>query len=626
MKNPVHHAGWVSAIEQPYARLVLLCIGIIGLFAGQSTALAQTVFPALSHLQDGRERISESRMTVTDLDGLIKDVFSEFDIPRYDAATDAYFMLLDYIGSPMAATDAAILAQHMRALALVMTEEERAHIGILPDEPAETLLNTLKPDAASLLVKWWREQDNLPASEANERLHEHLVRTVSAWENYGLDTDIRGFDDRGEIYIRLGPPSNQTSVRLIGGDAITNVPGLAMPPNEFWVYRHVGYDAQYLFVARTQKTGFRLGLPIDLIPRRLQNSPRRIGLLLKWMEEVYGQLALFHNMYGNRYDEVASFRAIPSRTIGADAFARSTLMNSDAADRQMEWQRKETVPLVHSNNHGIAQRLPVQYRWARFLKPDGSTRTDVYWGIEGRDMKPSRRLLRRMYKQGHEPSEKYLLSAYVMQRNEDALVQERDMKHYLTSILTPPRLPTRILSLAESPERFSLALQWEQRWTLPPETGEDASTPGARLKISVQSVDSLSTLKSRGDRLEMSDIVPVIVSDAGDLASSTPYAYAALPDSSMLALYFEVYHLTYGPDDKTQYTVTYEITRSSRKKKATGKVQASTEYSGESRKAVDYILPDISPEDVKSGVEIKLQIRDNTSGQEVTRSIRFAPR
>ena len=70
-------------------------------------------------------------------------------------------------------------------------------------------------------------------------------------------------------------------------------------------------------------------------------------------------------------------------------------------------------------------------RWARFLDPDSTTRTEIYWGLEADALKPSRRQVRRLKKQGHLPSEAYLLSLAVAQRTADYQYRTINTKHYL---------------------------------------------------------------------------------------------------------------------------------------------------------------------------------------------------
>ena len=562
--------------------------------------------------------------SVTEADVFIRDVFSALDVERYEEAASAYLLMLSRVGESQSQEEAEILARHLRAVAIVLPKNDLERIGIALEESSETLLASLSPEAGKLLTRWWRSQDNLPSTPANERLEEHLERYVSALDTYGNERDPRGYDDRGEIYIRLGEPSHQTEIELKSIDLQLNAQGLSVPANEFWVYRHVAYDAQYLFAEKRKGYGFQLGLPLDLIPRNLQNSRRHVGMLLAWMEEVYGQLALYHSNYGQRFDQVAGYRTLPGAgSARPDIFARSVLNTSHTEDLQSEWQRSENVPTSHSNNYGLARHLSVQFRTARFLNEDGTTRTELYWSTNGEALKLARRLVRRLYKEGHEASEDYLLSVYATRRNIDLIESARFEKHYVTTTDATGRIPTRALAIPGDSSDFSLALQWEQRWTLPPEPPDNTTRPGARLKIAVHTLDSLQALNAGGLDLEMSDLKPVTLGTNLSPQAGAPYALASLPPATPIALYFEVYHLAFDEDDQTRYTVAYEVAPYGKQENA--ETRASTSFSGDSRTARDYIIPDLSSEDINKGVEITLRITDEVTGRQISRSISFGP-
>ncbi len=55
----------------------------------------------------------------------------------------------------------------------------------------------------------WNTRDVIISSEINERLIEHWERIIYAKENFTKnDTTVYGTDERGEIYVRLGEPTN----------------------------------------------------------------------------------------------------------------------------------------------------------------------------------------------------------------------------------------------------------------------------------------------------------------------------------------------------------------------------------------------------------------------------------
>ena len=623
---------WVWALIQRNVALVLFWSILAGfplhfaIASIQEQSIESHLAVNETILRSDSPPIISSMSSLVEVDRFIHQVFSTLDALQYEAATEAYLLFFSRLNTPLSPEDTVVLSRHLRALAVVLPESDRVRTGLDPEASSDALFSQLKPGAGSYLERWWRSQDNLPSTVTNERLEEHLKRTVSAWEAFGNENDVRGFDDRGEIFVRLGEPSHQTKVRLLTPDLMTNIQGLRLPQNEFWVYRHVGYDAHYLFVQQRKKNGYRVGYPMDLIPRRLHGSRRFANVFLQWMEEVYGQLALYHNTYGLQYDAVANYRALPSNLDArADIYAVTVLNTAQTEDLQNEWQREQTVPVSFSNNHGSAVDFPVAFRWARFLNSDGTTRTEIYWSTATVNaLKPSRRLLRRLYKEGHVPSEKYLLSLYVTRRNGQLTDGELFQKHYLTSTDTRGSIPPRVLTIPGDSDLYNLALQWEQRWTLDDEKGESDVLPGARIKIEVQALDSLHALNGEGIQLEMSDVRPVHVKDLTTPQLSEPYPYAALSDSTSLGLYIELYNLAYDENDQTQYSIAYQVAPYQNKGTA-ARTRSGISYTSDRRTVGEYIIPELRPEDIEDGVEITLLVTDEVSGQEVSRSVVFEP-
>ena len=557
-------------------------------------------------------------LSIEAADRLITQVFSTLNIQQYERAVEAYFAILQRLKDPLSEKEINIATRHMYALSSIMNERTRRELGVGNQNEGTTLLEGLPPEISTQLIRWWRLQDVIPATELNDRLVEHLHRTVTAWTVFALPQDPRGFDDRGEIYVRLGEPSTKTVIRLLSTDLQQNGIGLRVPPNEFWVYHHIAYDAHYIFTRLQKKTGYALSTPLDLIPKRIQNSRQHTQTMLAWMEEVYGQLALQHTIYGSLYDEVTNYLTLPGNGADqTDIFARSMVHNAGKEDQQLTWQRTQNVPSMFSNTFGSAESLDLPYRWTRFLEPDGRTRIEVDWSLEAHALKPTRRFVRQMYKEGHVPSENYLVSLYSSVRDIDLTRAEGIEKHYLTDAGALDTLPVKTLHIPTRTDFFNLVLHWEQRWTLQEQKGQSPLLPGALVKYHSLVVDSIQALHSEGTSLEISDIKVL----QGTLPEEAlPYPHQSLTNTTQIALYFEVYNLAFGPDDRTAYTISYEINLLGKKENGTS---VSTSHIGDSRRTEEFIIPDLSKEDVTKGVEIVLTITDDLTGEERRRSVQF---
>ena len=570
-------------------------------------------------------------MDIAEADAFIWAVFSELEALRYDLAAQVYLWMLEQLDQPLASAEQAILLKHLRPLTLILPEQNHAATGLSASIAAGTL-DTLPPGTGRRLVQWWRRQDPLPGTEENERLTEHLERVVTAAHMYPDDQDERGVDDRGEVFIRLGPPSRKSTIEIRNASLQIDPFVPVLPENEFWVYRHVSDVAQYLFIRKSKKSPFALGYATDLVPASLYNGRRKTPQLLQVMEEIYAQLALQHAAFGTRYDDLAHYLGLPnpSATQPAHLFALSALSRGRVEDQQFEWQRQETVPPSYSGARRNTQPLAVPVRWARFLDADGTTRTEFYWGLGVNALKPSRGLVRRLKKQGDEPSENYLLSMAVAQRSADHQARRITRKHYLIPTDTKSRLPAKTFVVQGDSGLYNLALQWEQQWTRTSPEQPDARLPGATLKIGTLSVDSLKALHHEGRRLEMSDLKPLLAAPGDALEAATPFSGTRLAPDTPLALYFELYHLTFAADDQTHYTIEYTITGKQgrgmlglRKPRDGESVGARSSYTSTSRTAQRYVMLDLSTWQEQGEIDITLRATDETTGQEIARTLSF---
>ena len=106
---------------------------------------------------------------------------------------------------------------------------------LLPEQVKRQVLGASEEPAGPLLLAWWRRQDPLPASDANERLLEHLRRVAYAEEHYFCDVCPAGYDARGEVYVRYGAPERETEITFDDPQLIDEIyqPGVAISPGDF---------------------------------------------------------------------------------------------------------------------------------------------------------------------------------------------------------------------------------------------------------------------------------------------------------------------------------------------------------------------------------------------------------
>ena len=540
---------------------------------------------------------------------LVERVFSEVRGEDFGEAAEVYLGLLGSADRPLSPEDMAVVRYHLRLMGLVMSEADRRLLGL---ENAPSAPDVVRPSGRAL-VAWWRRQDPLPATENNERVEEHLFRAAYARRHYGSKDDPRGFDDRGEIYLRFGS-ARETSVKFRTPLLMLQPRAWKLPDSELWVYPDVHDDAHFVFVRDGRRRPYRLGSSTDLIPTSLRAGRRRTGLLLHVMEEVYAQLALGHPHYGRTYDQIAYYRTLPS-TMPAYLLAERVLNPSRIDDDAHAAARRITVPAARTTVTTDAEALDVSWRWARFLCDGGATCVELYWGLGPDALALRPRRLRRLRRQGLVPSQDYLLSAALVKRDSSFAFELARQRHYLVPADQAAVPAVRTLAVESDEALLHLAAQWDLKWTTTAEDG--AVRPGHTLKLTVADLDSARALQGHGT-LEMSDIRPLRVTSPEDLETATPYPYRELTPATPLALYFEVYNLTFGADDLAHYTVAYRVDRDGEEIRT-----ASTSYRAEARTAREYVVLELGSVARSGTLSIAVSVTDNTTGMAAERSIEF---
>ncbi len=603
-------------------------------------------------------------------------VFAEQRRDDVPMATQAYSLLLAHPYESPVDVDAA-LAPYCVALAAVLPVALAQGI----DERGDACLPLARADADAIAT-WWRRQDPEPATLHNEILEEHLQRVAYARSEYWHDG---AYDDRGPVYIRLGEPAARTSIQFNATefrnrvmDRSLTISASDFPDNEFWYYDRIDATAQFIF-HNTSGT-FRLGDVQQLIPSSVRSGlgnsarGRRKAKALVWtLEQIYQQLSLYNETYATRYTDVASFanlieeaeiaaevqqrfatedRAFDSegsdplqRAIGGsrndpgdislpgssfnlnrpDLYVQHALSEARAQDELIAAHREERVPRMRSRVLGDREPLEVRVRTARFLEEDGATRTEIYWGLPAGALAVDNDTRRALEEDGF-VSPDWLLVSTVVQQTPD--FRPRIINHDRIAIPSPAEgaLQTRTLTATGDTGRFNIAVQWDLYAAY---VGRQHTTlqTGPRVKGNVYRADSLTALTADAGTLEMSDLKPLIALP-GEPESAEPVVFPGnrLDPNLPLHLYFELYHITFGTDDRTPYTVAYEITRTEERRlrrDAVDRTTFSASFSGDSRTAREALMLDLSDWDAGGLIDIVVHITDDISGQQVDRLLSF---
>ena len=525
-----------------------------------------------------------AQLTITQMEAAIARVFNEGDILAYEKAADLYLTMLRQAADLSSIDDQEVLTHQLGYLSLIMPADDmvRASLEALPKGNGS-------PQDVLDLVAWWHRQDPLPATLNNERLEEHLFRVYYARQHYADAKDSLGIDDRGRIFIRLGHPWRLSSIKLRSAGLRMQPYEGTLPRNEIWVYRRIHDDAHYLFIQLSRKRPYKLGSTEDLIPPNLRASRRKTTLLLTWLEEVLGQLALEHPHYGTAYDAVTTYMTLPTSDVRPPYFFAKYLMNDiRLRDDHHQVNRARTVPASATQTYGNARQLTPSIRSARFLEPSGITRLEIYWTLDTRQLAPRRRLVNQLRKDGHTPAKEYLLILSATTRGADFAPSSVSNRYYRLPATITGMLPIQMWENQMDMNPLNLAMQWQQYWTRTDSTGR--YEPTATLGIGVATIDSIEALRSDGVALEMSDIRPIVLLGESSMDSAVPYAGEEITPATRLGFYFELYHLAYDDDGQTRYEVEYRIAGT----EGMQPISTITSYTGSTRTAREQIMLDVS--------------------------------
>ncbi len=622
-----------------------------GFYLGQCYEAAGRTEDALARWVQAIRRSSDGgRIDVEHLDRFIGLVFSARSVSFYADACEAYLDLL------VQAPTHPVVSRHLALADLILPSDL-----VSLDEPGGAT-------TTEALRAWWRAQDPLPGSSLNERLVEHLTRVATARTRYADASNPTGLDARGQIYVRLGEPTHKRPITLdrIGGELLR--PGVAVnltdfPEAEFWVYHKVDRAAHYLFAKRGGR--YEHAEILDLVPDPLKyglsSDPRgqlKSEMLLATLQEIYRQITLAHQDFASIYSEIDNFAEDrPAESIRSQRervafqpdpagptlstrlphlFAQRTLVEGRAEDAQRRAYRDQVVPRQFSTVLDAVDVLPVGTRVARFLGPDGETVVDIAWAPTPNGLRLSSRTVDDLEARGFSHFDRFLVDVFAVIRTADFQSNSLETRRVIfedIDVKSDTDVPVQTLRIDGVSPMFHVGIQWDQYLVLPTPDSVGSPVKGPPVKIGVFRLDSLETLSADPARLEMSDLVPHFVTDPADLLASrgargmAPYPFAEITPESPLALVFEVYHLTLGRDDRTHYTVEYEILRSRDRgllrSDTTERTAVSTRYTGADRVSREYILVDVSDWNDVGEILLTVRVRDETSGQSVERSLPF---
>jgi len=595
-------------------------------------------------------------------DAYVQAVFQHEATDNYRLAADAYLRMLQHLDEDPTPAEEAVLAPHLARLMPVVPESILSDAGL---NPARIARHDLSEADGEPLVAWWRGEDPMPATLENERLVEHLERVAHAEQHYASDGSSTGFDARGDIFLRYGEPKHHEVLRFNETRLTDELlrPGVSVSPfdfpmNEFWAYSDIDRSGYYLFVKGDE--GYQLGRFDELLPRSLRagytSSPRgrrRSYLALSAMRAMYRRLSPYHPDLALRHDEVANYlaevtgvgvsskndintdRSLSTQTRSAATFAEQTLRGNKNRDRVAERTRARSMPQQKTSVLRDEEELDVAARTARFLDPDGTTRTEIYWSPIPEALELTGDQRDELEEEGYSEFGQYLVRMTAAQKGPRYQNRIVNQKHYRIDDIESvdgSTIPAQTLSVSGDTTLHHLSLQWDQ-YVIASNTPGEARI-GPRVKVGTMRRDSLSALSRDASVLEMSDLRAMVVPPGAPptaVEQARPYPFRQINPEMTMALYFEVYHLAFDSADRTRYTVEYEVQRQAPNGRLvrlfrgdeTPSTSTTAQYQGATRTADEYIVLDLSAWEGQRDLTVTVRVTDTVTGQQAQRSIEF---
>ncbi|NOX36494.1 MAG: GWxTD domain-containing protein [Calditrichaeota bacterium] len=248
---------------------------------------------------------------------------------------------------------------------------DQAKILLFEDE----LQNILKekpprqPEIGNLFYKAFRRQDPTPATLDNEYVLQFFKRAAIARQKFSDPLLPKGYDDRGDIFILLGP----TSRMYISRSGTRGTGGYALYPFEMWFYKHIHPDIYWTFVGRGGKNFYRLVsgpeevLGIFYRGRTAFYGGRRTVLIPLWLRyDLYTSLAPLHREFRERI-RLMDEQIDP---LEANEYARTHFKDLD--EMHFRWMKNYIRRLVLGTDFGM-DTLTVFYNWMHFKGESGKT-------------------------------------------------------------------------------------------------------------------------------------------------------------------------------------------------------------------------------------------------------------
>jgi len=551
-------------------------------------------------------------------------------------------------------------------------------IPLLSAEDANKWNENLEKNDLSILIdirNFWLQKDFTPSVKTNERLLEHWTRISHARKYFTkAKNSPYGTDDRGTIYVKYGEPDKkatgvlgneagelarrfndilqltesgliQTRTGVSGNVSVSYIESLMeYPEYEVWVYSDIYEHANTVFLfGKPINGGFRLlDSAEELMSSQLFSSrndlrvmmkkpgyPARTffvspGALVQLM--FYRQLSREDVFFRERYDNLAGAW---DSYIGSNQAPGPGI--TKAAHNDFLVRDTNAPSRIHARtDRSVLENsiIPVKLicRKTRLINDQNIPKLSVIVisQLEKEVLDNLNPFVREnLYRVGFMPVHYMIVRDRYL--NETA--------RYIDRKTNPGYAISAFISDHEDSE-ISVQVSSESYLTIPAD--KSTKTMGDSLKISLLSNELLSPgapLKNDVSTFEMSDLI--VGNDISADLRLTDYPFPVIPadqfiKTERITVYFELYHLTAGADNRAYYTVSYQIDKVGEggilqriiQKPDDKSVTVTIPFDSRSRTAKESLIIDISNLE-SARYELTVKINDTTSLQEKVRKTQF---
>jgi len=485
-----------------------------------------------------------------------------------------------------------------------LSKSERAQLDKALSQPGE------KP--GMIFYSFFRREDPNPISEQNELLSIVFQRAAAARDQFTDYSSPRGYDDRGDIYVRLGRPWKIYP----NHSGILGEMGYAIYPYEIWLYPQIHPDLYITFTAERGHNYFKqVNGPEDFLGtfykgrRTFLNKLNPGQTVTNLRFYLYEDLAALHPTFKNRLSR------LQEQYTNAEAadYARIHFVNEDRSHAAFLDTLMQSLGFVTDE---VLETLPLELSGSWFSDEKDQLRTEFYYSIKNTDL---------FYDSEGDKFFTILKGEVGIFDENFVLITHDSLQHYATVPTETETKSGTFISqwdVALNPGKYNLFFRLEN--------------PNSKKRTTIRTEFELEPVPETG--LYLSDIqLALDVHPSEETGLFHKRGYFVKPKAGnkiqigrQFFIYFEIYRLSLDVEGKSRYQIEYLLQREKRiggflglfgSKLTTEQVyQEKIQKSGQDSTQAEY--KDLVFSDLKKDeYQLKIIVTDLTSGEEAHNEI-----